>query len=95
MFGDIFFLSWLSVVLGVFFNVVDTVKLTGLCCSTNCHVFHKFTEVVTHTSPGVFVVFLQKNLNLQLDRKKTQTAVSSVQLSEEELVLSEPRGCPA
>lgn len=59
------------------------------------YVFHKFTEVVTHTSPGVFVVFLQKNLNLQLDRKKTQTAVSSVQLSEEELVLSEPRGCPA
>lgn len=39
MFGDIFFLSWLSVVLGVFFNVVDTVKLTGLCCSTNCHMF--------------------------------------------------------
>lgn len=60
MFGDIFFLSWLSVVLGVFFNVVDTVKLTGLCCSTNCHVFHKFTEVVTHTSPGVFVFFFTK-----------------------------------
>lgn len=39
MFGDIFFLSWLSVVLVVFFNMVDTVKLTGLCCSTNFHIF--------------------------------------------------------